>query len=83
MSLFETCVGLDRLKVVHLNDSKGSLGSNLDRHEDIGRGKIGLVGMKAILQYGGMRNRPLIMETPFENTNAMKRSIAIVRKLMG
>jgi deoxyribonuclease-4 len=82
MSLFDSCIGYDRLKVVHLNDSKGELGSNLDRHEDIGRGKIGSRGMKAILGYRGMTERPLILETPFEDTAAMKRSLATVRRLI-
>jgi len=83
MALFDDCVGLDRLKVVHLNDSKGVLGSNLDRHETVGKGRIGNKGMKAILHYRGMAERPLIMETPFADTGAMRRSLAAVRRLMG
>jgi deoxyribonuclease-4 len=82
MILFDQCVGYDRLKVVHLNDSKGALGSNLDRHEIVGKGKIGIKGMKAILQYKGVDERPLIMETPFADTRAMKLSLATVRRLM-
>jgi deoxyribonuclease-4 len=83
MALFDHCVGYDRLKVVHLNDSKGALGSNLDRHENVGKGKIGIKGMKAILHHKGMTERPLIMETPFADTKAMKLSLATVRRLMG
>jgi deoxyribonuclease-4 len=82
MSLFDDCVGYTRLKVVHLNDSKGPLGSNLDRHEDVGKGRIGTNGMKAILHYGGLAERPLILETPFENSAAMRRSLSVVRKLL-
>src|SRR5271157_1543485 len=82
MSLFDQCVGYDRLKVVNLNDSKGPVGSNLDRHENVGKGKIGARGMKAILHYRGMHERPLIMETPFADTRAMKQSLATVRRLM-
>jgi deoxyribonuclease-4 len=82
MALFDQCVGYDRLKVVHLNDSKGALGSNLDRHELVGKGKIGVRGMKAILHYKGMIERPLIMETPFADTRAMKLGLATVRRLM-
>lgn len=82
MALFDQCVGYDRLKVVHLNDSKGALGSNLDRHELVGKGKIGVQGMKAILHYKAMTERPLIMETPLANTRAMKLSLAKVRRLM-
>jgi len=82
MSIFDGCVGYDRLKVVHLNDSKGSLGSNLDRHEDIGRGRIGSKGMKAILHYKAMTERLLILETPFEDTASMRKSLAAVRRLI-
>ena len=82
MSLFDEFVGYDRLKVVHLNDSKGALGSNLDRHENVGKGRIGVRGMKAILHYRGIADRPLIMETPFADIKAMKQSLATVRRLM-
>jgi deoxyribonuclease-4 len=82
MALFDECVGYDRLKTVHLNDSKGALGSNLDRHEHVGKGKIGVEGMKAILHYKGMADRPLIMETPFADERAMRQSLAIVRRLL-
>ncbi len=81
MALFDQCVGYERLKVVHLNDSKGALGSNLDRHENVGQGKIGVKGMGAVLHYKGILDRPLIMETPFADSKAMKQSLATVRKL--
>lgn len=83
MGLFEEIVGMDRLKVVHLNDSKGPVGSRLDRHENIGEGKIGRAGMKAFLHYPGIDERPLIMETPYEDTRTMEKSIKLVRTLMG
>lgn len=82
MGLFDEYVGFDRLKVIHLNDSKGGLGSNLDRHEYVGKGKIGSKGMKAILHYKGITERPLIMETPFQDIAGMKSSLATVRRLM-
>jgi deoxyribonuclease-4 len=82
MAVLEDSVGLTRVKVIHLNDSKGALGSNLDRHEDIGEGKIGKSGMKALLHYRGISEKPLIMEIPFRDTNGMRRSIAIVRSLL-
>ncbi len=82
MGLFDDCVGYDRLKVVHLNDSKGDLGSNLDRHENIGEGKIGTKGMKAILHRREVRALPIILETPYADAGEMKESLAIVRKLL-
>ncbi len=82
MGLFDDVVGLRRLKVVHLNDSKGSLGSRLDRHENIGKGKIGRRGIRALLHYPGIGERPLIMETPYEDIRTMKQSIKLVRTLL-
>ncbi|HEV2225530.1 MAG TPA: deoxyribonuclease IV, partial [Nitrososphaerales archaeon] len=82
MGLFEEVVGFDRLKVVHLNDSKGTLGSKLDRHENIGKGKIGRMGMKDFLHYRGIRERPLIMETPYDEVKTMEQSIKLVRTLL-
>jgi len=82
MGLFDEVVGLDRFKVVHLNDSKGALGSRLDRHENIGKGKIGRKGIRAFLHYPGVRERPLIMETPYRDIKTMKASIKLVRALL-
>jgi deoxyribonuclease-4 len=82
MAVFDECVGYAMLKVVHLNDSKGALGSNLDRHENVGKGKIGMKGMRAILHYKGILERPLIMETPFADEDAMRQSLATVRRLI-
>ncbi len=82
MALFDQLVGDDRLNVVHLNDSKGALGSNLDRHEHVGKGKIGVKGMRAILHHKSIKERPLIMETPFADVRATKQGLATVRKLM-
>jgi len=82
MGVFEDSVSLESVKVVHLNDSKGSVGSNLDRHENIGKGKIGTKGMKAFLHYRDVGQRPLIMETPYGDVKGMKKSIALVRTLL-
>jgi deoxyribonuclease-4 len=82
MGLFDDVVGVDRLKVVHLNDSKGALGSRLDRHENIGKGKIGRKGIRAFLGYAGVRERPIVMETPYEDVKTMKASIKLVRTLL-
>jgi len=82
MSLFEEVIGFDKLKVVHLNDSKGPLGSRLDRHENIGKGKIGRKGIRDFLHYPGVSERPLIMETPYEDVRTMETSIKLVRTLL-
>ncbi|XP_028332413.1 uncharacterized protein LOC114481639 isoform X2 [Gouania willdenowi] len=61
---FHQVVGLGFLKAVHLNDSKGKLGSNLDRHEDIGKGQIGITAFRDIVNEPRLDNIPLILETP-------------------
>ncbi|MDW7977951.1 MAG: deoxyribonuclease IV [Candidatus Caldarchaeum sp.] len=61
---FDRVVGLDRLKAVHLNDSKGGLGSGLDRHEHIGMGSIGVQGFKAFINHPAIRDKPMVIETP-------------------
>lgn len=58
-----TC-GLDHIRVLHLNDSKGEMGSRLDRHEHIGQGTIGIKGFGAVLSVPQFRDRPKILETP-------------------
>jgi deoxyribonuclease-4 len=59
-------IGLKRLRCLHLNDSKGALGSRLDRHEHIGSGQIGLEGFHALLADKRVWDLPAILETPKE-----------------
>ncbi|MEN3042250.1 MAG: deoxyribonuclease IV [Fervidobacterium sp.] len=63
----ETNIGIERLKFVHLNDTKGELGSNKDRHENIGNGKLNKSGLKAFLSNSVFSSLPLILETPGDN----------------
>ncbi|XP_053325307.1 probable endonuclease 4 [Spea bombifrons] len=62
---FSRIVGLDYLKAVHLNDSKGEVGCRLDRHENIGRGHIGLEGFRQIMNEPRFDGIPMILETPY------------------
>ncbi|CAN9508973.1 unnamed protein product [Ophioblennius macclurei] len=64
LDLFDQEVGLGYLKAMHLNDSKGKLGCNLDRHEDIGKGQIGIAAFRDIVNEPRLDNIPLILETP-------------------
>jgi len=57
-------IGLERLKVMHLNDAKGGLGSRLDRHQHIGQGKLGLEPFRMLLNDGRFRDLPMVLETP-------------------
>lgn len=63
---FDEIIGLSNLKVIHLNDAKGKLGSHLDRHEHIGKGSLKEAGIKRILTHPKLKNLPFIMETPKE-----------------
>ncbi len=62
--LFDKIVGLKRIKMFHLNDSKKALGSCIDRHEHIGKGKIGLKGFALLLNDERFRHVPMVLETP-------------------
>lgn len=64
MKQFDDTVGLDRLRAMHLNDSKGKQGSRLDRHDDIGKGFLGLECFKNIMNDGRLVGIPLVLETP-------------------
>ncbi len=69
-------VGFDRLKVMHLNDSKKPLGSRVDRHEHIGRGCLGLGPFRRIVNDRRFRRLPMLLETP----KSHRRSPTLVEK---
>lgn len=76
-------VGLKNLRLIHLNDSKGRLGSRIDRHEHIGKGNIGLEGFKALLNFSAFTALPLILETPKKSKRDDARNLKVVRTLIG
>ncbi len=61
---FDRHIGLNRLKVIHLNDSLNPLGGHKDRHAKIGQGSIGLAAVERIINHTGLRDLPFILETP-------------------
>src|ERR1043166_5819617 len=61
---FDRVIGLDRLAAIHLNDSKTPLGSRVDRHEHIGKGKIGLSAFRFIMRDRRFKKIPKVLETP-------------------
>jgi len=63
MTALDRAVGLDRLRGFHLNDSKGDLGCRRDRHEHIGKGKVGLEAFRLILTDARFRDVPMVLET--------------------
>lgn len=78
---FDDALGLDMLKLIHLNDSHGSLGSKLDRHEHISLGEIGVQGFRAILHNDDLRNVPMILETPIDSRRDDLGNIKAAREL--
>ena len=78
---FDDAIGLDLLRVVHCNDSKGELGSGLDRHEHVGLGAIGEEGFRLLLHRPEFRDLPFICETPVDSRGDSEGDIAKVREL--
>jgi deoxyribonuclease-4 len=75
---FDNIIGLDRLKAVHLNDSKNTLGSHKDRHETIGNGNIGLCAILNVVNHPKLQGLPFCLETP-NDAEGYKREISILR----
>ena len=75
-------VGIERVRVVHFNDSLSELGSRVDRHQHIGKGNIGLAAMGRIINHPLLKNAAFIMETPKETDKDDKRNMAAARKLI-
>ena len=63
---FDRIIGLDRLKAIHLNDSKNPIGARKDRHERIGFGCIGLEALTRVVRHPALRGLPFCLETPNE-----------------
>lgn len=76
---FDTVIGLDRLKAIHLNDSKNPLSSHKDRHEKIGQGNIGLEAMMNVVNHEKLRGLPFILETP-NDLEGYKQEITFIKE---
>ena len=63
---FDAVIGLDKLRALHLNDSKNPFGSHKDRHACIGEGSLGLDTFAAVVNHPALRGKPMILETPNE-----------------
>ena len=80
LEVFDRVIGLERLKAIHLNDSKNPMSSHKDRHEKIGEGSIGLDAMVRIINHPALRHLPFYLETPNE-IEGYAREIALLRSL--
>ena len=64
---FDKHVGIENLKILHLNDARGDLGCNLDRHYHLGLGGIGEKGISAVVKFANKKKIPIILETPIDD----------------
>ncbi|MGD0955629.1 MAG: deoxyribonuclease IV [Candidatus Acidiferrales bacterium] len=76
-------VGLERIGVLHVNDSKTPLGSRVDRHEHIGKGKIGIEGFRRVVNHPLLATCAFILETPIDKPGDDKRNVAVLWRLTG
>lgn len=76
---FDKIIGLEKLKAIHLNDSKNDLASHKDRHEKIGEGKIGLDAISKIINNDRIKDLPFYLETPNE-IDGYEREIVLLKK---
>ncbi len=83
VEVLEKTVGIKNVRVIHANDSKTDFNSHADRHEHIGRGKIGKEGFRGIVRHAKLKNIPFICETPLDKPGDDKRNINMLRKLAG
>ncbi|MDH3276799.1 MAG: deoxyribonuclease IV [Nitrosopumilus sp.] len=78
---FDKYVGMENLKILHLNDAKGELGCNLDRHYHIGLGNIGKEGMIAVIKLIAKKKIPIILETPIDDIRDDFENVKIAKEL--
>ncbi len=77
---FDRVVGLDKLKALHLNDSKNPFGSHKDRHELLGEGDLGIEAFRRVVNHPVLKKLPMILETPNE-LPGYAREIALLRSM--
>lgn len=77
---FDRIIGLDKLKALHLNDSKNPFSSHKDRHECLGEGSLGVSTFASIVNHPKLQDKPMILETPNE-LPGYQREIGILRQL--
>ncbi len=80
LTQFDKIIGLDRLKAIHINDTKNPFGSHKDRHEKIGEGYLGLEALTRVINHPALKNLPFYLETPNE-LDGYQAEIALLRSL--
>jgi endonuclease IV len=79
---FDAIIGLQYLKLIHVNDSKKDFGSHVDRHENIGKGKLGLLSFKLLFNDKRFITTPKILETPDGTLENYAMDIKIIKELI-
>lgn len=80
VELIADTVGLERLRCLHLNDSKVAFGANKDRHENIGEGSIGTEGLSALLGHPELQGLPAVLEVPGDGDGPRAEDVVAARK---
>lgn len=80
LNAFDKIIGLDRLKAIHLNDTKNPFESHKDRHEKIGEGHLGLEAIKKIINHEKLKDLPFFLETP-NDIDGYEKEIALLKTL--
>lgn len=83
LTKFDKTVGLDRLKAIHLNNSKNALGARKDRHARLTEGELPLAAIGRILNHPALEKLPFILETPQEDETGYAEEIALCHELHG
>lgn len=78
---FDDVIGLDRLKAIHLNDSKNPFESHKDRHEKIGEGTIGLDALSRVTNHKKLKHLPFFLETPNDDLSGWAKEIKMLKEL--
>ena len=78
---FDKVIGLERLKAIHINDSMNAFEAHKDRHEKIGKGKIGLEAFRRIVNHPKLQDLPFYLETPCD-LQGYKEEIALLKSLV-
>jgi len=81
LAKFDDTVGFENLKILHLNDAKGEIGCNLDRHYHIGLGNIGEKGLSEVVKTANKKKIPIILETPIDDVRDDFENIRKVKEL--
>jgi deoxyribonuclease IV len=82
VSSFDSLIGLERLACLHLNDSKVSLGSNRDRHENLGDGEVGSTALGWLVSHPALDGVPALLEVPGEGDGPRSSDVITARKIL-